>query len=236
MACPTHERGDAGFATAGAMALCLGLVMIAAAMMTLALGELARSRALLRRTQSEYALMGAQRRASLDLMNNAAVVRLRWTTPSGDGMAEVLAEPEYGKASYAAVLAADDKLLARLDVTDLQPLRDRLQALIANPQSASIADLDSSPLWKACAPSLASRFGQAAELTLTVPVAPDNRGFSWRAGEVWRLAVTGEDGWVDDRIVRFTGDVSNPTATIARRFARSSKEDTRCDSAFGPRA
>ena len=231
MACSRADAGDNGWATASAVVFSMALALTASALSGLASAELRSARTGLDRLHAEYALDGAQKAAVIAVLETDKTVRLHWSLSTDDGQFEVLAEPEAAKLGLAAAAALDDKALAKLGVTDGAALRDRLAA--ASGKDTPVPDLDSAPLWRACAPSVVSPFGEGKDLALAGPATPNQLKFDWRLGEVWRLRVKGAAGWVDDRLVRFVGDPLRPAAIMERSFTRQSREPS-CDAAFGP--
>ena len=152
------EDPQAGFATAAAAAVSLALALGAAALMAAAAAELRSSRADLERERAEYSLDGAQQLAAAQLLQTERSERLRWAIEDGDGrQVTVLGEAEGAKASFEVAAAAPLQLLRRLGSIDAVALQQRLKALAAEPSRiTAVADLDVSPLWKACAPSAIS--------------------------------------------------------------------------------
>lgn len=230
MACSHDDAGDGGWATASAVVFSMALALTATALSGLASAELRSARAGLDRVHAEYALDGAQKAADVAALETDKAVRLRWSLSTDDGQFDVLAEPEAAKLSLAAAAALDDKALAKLGVVDSAALRDRLTA--ASGKQTPVPELDAAPLWRDCAASVVSRFGEAKDLALASPATPNQVKFDWRLGEVWRLRVTDKTGWTDDRLVRFVGDPLRPAAVIERSFTRQSR-DPSCETAFG---
>ena len=214
------------------MTVSMGLAMVAAGVTAASVAELRRAHADFAKTKVEYTLAEAQQRGVVDLLRNTAAGRLAWKLDTDLGEASLLAEPEYAKASFTAAAKADDRLLNRLGVQDT----DALKARLAEPPpetggQAWIVGLDGARLWRVCAPSLVSRYGQGETLALAESSPPAGQGFSWRPGEVWRVRAS-LAGWVEDRIVRLTGDDQGPAAIIERRFARDEKGEGRCEAVF----
>ena len=233
MACSSSDRPDAGYATASAIAVSLALGLIATALTGLASAELKTARGDFGRMQTEYALDAAHAAAALALFKTEKAQRLRWTLTTRDGTFDVLAEPEASKTGYSIAAKLDDADLHRLDVGDPDPLRLRLKAELDAPASrARVQDLDASPTWRACAPSVISRYGGGGKLALSKAKQPDERRFSWRSGEVWRVMIASRAGWTDERIVRFTGDPLHPAAVVDRRFSREGSTDGKCETLF----
>ena len=232
MASSSHNPDDGGFATAAAMTVSMGLAMIAAGLTVASVAELKRTRLEFAKTKTEYALQQAHVRAVADLLINGATSRSSWRVDTDAGQAVVMAEPEYAKASFAKAADLDDKPYVQLGVRDPEALKGRLtQTPPAAGGQSWIASLDAAGLWRACAPSLISRFGRGDTFVLAKSTTPTGQGFSWRPGEVWRVR-TSINGWADDRIVRFTSRDQAPALTLERRFIRRSKEEDQCESLF----
>jgi hypothetical protein len=222
------ETPESGFATPAAAAISLAIALMATAVTTAAIGELRLSHADLSRTQADYMLAGVQSQAELGLISTSSNGRLRW---SGPGVAEILAEPEASKLDIAHAAQLDDATLAKLGVIDPDRLLPRL-ATLGDANAAAIAAADASPAWRACARSIVSPYGTAAKLRFAQAASPTGSGPQWRIGEVWRIRVVLADGWVDDRIVRFTGDLNHPAAIVERQLARGKQEGDQCDVLF----
>jgi hypothetical protein len=224
----TSLSADDGFATPAAAAVSLALAIVAAAMTTAAVSELRFAHADLARTQDQYALDAAQTRAALGLIATTSRGRLRWMLPEG---AEILAEPEADKLGLADAAKLDDETLARLGVTDPDRLRGRL-ADRGDADAADIGMADAAPLWRACARSVVSPLGSATKILYAPSAAPRSPGVDWRIGQVWRIRAALANGWVDDRIVRFTGNPLDPAAVIERKAGLGGQEKERCDGIF----
>ena len=230
MACCRTEPPDAGYATAAAMAFGLSLALTAAALTTLASTRLHAARADLDRLAAERFLDGARQQAVQRILTSSKPIRLGWADKTQDAEVSLLAEPEAAKLGYEAAAKLEDADFKALGVNDADALRSRLAeaASGADAPVVSPADLDSSPVWRACAGSLMSFFGTAKSQTLTAPESPDDRAFTWRLGEVWRIRTVG-GGWAETTLVRFTGDAGRPAAVIARALARQTGGDRSCD-------
>lgn len=225
------DARDAGFATASAMIVSLALGLMATALLGVSLEQLRLSRGDLARDKVMFALAGAQNVAAVVLMQVGDQPRLRWTVSATGDPVRMLAEDETKKLALAAAANLDAEVLTRLEIRDAGPLRQRLQALAAS-QGLAVADADTAPLWRACAPSLISFYGQAAKpprLTAQTPLAVAGAS---HVGEIWRLRAQLGD-WADDRLVRLTGDPGHPVAIVTRRLTRSGKGDAPCDALFG---
>lgn len=216
------------------MAISLALSVVAVAVTSASVEALRFERRDLGRTQAELALAGAQDRAALATVAAHGTGRLHWSVATDDGSVEVLAEPERAKLSLSAAAELDDDTLRKLGATDAQSARSKLAALDqAHGEWDTLGSVDSSPAWRACAPSLISPFGEAAKPELVKAAAPVQGTMSWRAGEVWRIRVVSPGGWADDRIVRFTGAPGHPAAVIDRVFGRGEDWGDRCDARLG---
>jgi hypothetical protein len=212
------------------ISLILSLIAIAGA--TRALQALRLARSDLRVTQAQYALEGMQQEIALRLLQDDRMVRFHWSGSMASGTADVLAEPEVSKLGLEAAADIDEALLRRLDVSDTAALRTRLAALTeARDLERQIVMSDAAPLWRACARSIISRYGQASTFEPVTEREPIGDVAISRASQVWRVRVTLSDGWRDDRLLRFTGIQQRPAATIQRRFSKVEGDDP-CDIVF----
>jgi hypothetical protein len=233
MACCQIDSCQDGFATPTATMISLALALAAAAVTSASLAQLNLARSDFRRSQIEDALAGAQQHAAMEALGAGPAGPIRWSEAVGDHNVQVLAEPETLKASPTSVALLDDSAFKALDVADPGALKARLKQLtLTQAVGPEIEAADPSLKWRACARALVSPFGLSQELRLyptreLTPSAP-----MARTGEVWRVRVTDASGWADDRIVRFTGNVLHPAATVQRRFAKIGREGVRCDSFF----
>lgn len=225
------SRSDAdGFATPAAVGVSLALAITVTAVMIRSTAELRRARADFERTRAEYALDGAVAAAEIAVLQSRPAERYAWTLSDDLGVFEVLAEAEAPKLALAKGDALNDTRLTRLNVRDAAELRTRLSDLSKSTIAAlDIASADVAPEWRTCGPSLISAWGLQSEPHLAPSTAPDNASGVIRLGEVWRIRTRSEQGFTDDRIVRFTGDALHPAGLVARRFYRAKKGDT-CDS------
>ncbi|MGH1558151.1 type II secretion system protein [Caulobacter segnis] len=116
----------------------------------------------------------------------------------------------------------------QLGVTDHDTLRAKLASLPSVEGLPWPADADAARGWRTCAGALVSFYGAADFIPTLAYVEPDagKDDSKWRAGEAWRIAITDEDGWRDERIVRFTGNGLNPAAIISRRLSRGWKDNS----------
>jgi hypothetical protein len=220
-----------GYATPAAAMIAMAIAIVTIASVSRATSELRQARAGFDKTQVQYRLAGAHNVALLAIATSNKPPPYRWTVSSLGSPVAVIAEPERAKLSLAAARDLDDDTLDALGVADPGAVRARLAFLPTDDGLPWAADAATSRTWRACAGALISPYGvetRAPRLAYAAPEAgqDDSR---WRAGEVWRIAVTDQDGWRDERIVRFTGNGLNPAATIARRLTRGWKEDVACE-------
>lgn len=235
MASSSPEDPEAGYATAAAALIALALALVAAAVVNAGAANLKLARSDLRDAEREMALNSAQSMALPTLLVQASGPRLSWTIPSQSGPVEVLAERERQKLSVEAMIALPDDVFHRLGVVDPERLRNRLRAL-ASPSGSgatAMADLDPAPQWRGCAPSLISPHGRGAALAFPAAQPPTPTLTPSPAGEVWRVRASSKQGWVEERIIRLTGDARRPSAIIERRYGRQPKEQARCEELVG---
>ena len=228
--CRTESASDAGYASVAAITVALAIALIVTAMMARSVMDLRLARADFRKTQAEYELDGAQLLASLRVLSGVADGRLTWTEilPGGDPVT-ILAEPEYNKLGLQAASALDQAALGSLGASDPQAAAEglaRLSPATATPDQ--IADLDSGRIWRLCAASALSPWGQTSTLNLQPATAPTAQTNLARIGQVWRFVATSKDGWSDDRIVRLIGQDERPSAVIWRRLTRRGKGQQIC--------
>ena len=171
---------------------------------------------------------GAHLAAAAGVVRSEAHGPYLWTFGMNAGRVEVLAEPDAGKLSPSAAARLQDGELALFGIRDTVALRARLAATTA--KTPGLEDLDAAPGWRTCARSLVAYHGEAEHFAYTPPKAPgpgpDPQ--TWHIGEVWRIRVTSESGWRDDRTVRFTGDAQHPVSVVDRRLSRLSREPQPC--------
>ena len=228
---------EAGFATAAATIVSLALALIASAGVIAAVTELRLARTDLARERADYALAGAQQEAIAALLTARQEARLKWTQVSASGPISVLAEPQAAKLSLAAAATAGGGAFAHFALADAPHLASRLNALAsADASDFQLADADAAPLWRACARSVVSPYGEAKSFTPVKAVAPIAGAVTWRIGETWRVRVSDKDGWFDDRIVRFTGDLAHPAAVVERRLGRTKGGTAACEALFAANA
>lgn len=225
-----------GYATPAAAMISLTVAIVIVAGLARSTAELRLARAELGRAQAEGLLAAAQSVAVLTVVSSGRPPPFHWTLASLDKSFDVVAEPERLKLSLSALDQLDDDTLRRLDVGDAAALRVRLTALRERPELPWPAEASTRPGWRVCGPSLVSYYGASATLP-NLAYAPPESGQNdskWRAGEVWRIAVTDEEGWRDERIVRFTGHGLTPVAVIGRRLTRGWKDTPSCDTLLDP--
>lgn len=225
----TTDVPDAGYATAAAALTALALSLVVSAVMGASLTDLRAARAAMDRVRVEASLDGAQQVAVAVLLDAGASSRLRWIVPGSQGAIEILAEPEAPKLAVSAAADLADEERLPLAWGETGSIRPRLRGLaLSGASSAGIARLGATPLWRACASSLISPYGQGRSYRLSIAAPPSGGRFSWRAGEVWRLRALSPDGWADDRIVRLTGDAEHPAAIIERVLVRGQRGGEPC--------
>lgn len=220
-----------GYATPAAAMIGTALAVITIAFVSRSVMELRLARADFQKTQVEYLLAGAHNVALLAIATSNRAPPYRWTVPSLGKAFDVTAEPERPKMALTGAQSLDDDILDRLGVADHDILRAKLSSLPTVEGLPWAADADASRNWKACAGALISFYGAASlapPLNYVEPEAGKDDS-KWRAGEVWRISVTDEDGWRDERIVRFTGNGLNPAAVISRRLTRGWKDNLACE-------
>lgn len=220
---------DAGFATPAAVVVSLALALIASAVTLNSIMELRLARADLDRVTADYALAGAQQAAVLALLSAKQDAPLRWTQATTAGPVTVLAEPQAQKLTPVVAASLGGVILARFALADPAAVSGRLRALPAYGSDFDVETADTAPLWRACARSMISPYGAGKTAGGFSPVAPAPGPIVWRIGETWRVRVAASNGWVDDRIVRFTGDASHPAAVVERRLRRTSQGESACD-------
>lgn len=218
MTFPIVDRTDAGYATAAAALICLVLATTVSAVMAYALHARRLADASLERAKAELALDGAHILAAAGISKNLHGGRLFWTEGQGEQVFTILAEPEFDKLKAADVKAGSPAIV-QLGATNPDKIVAEIAGAIAADQARSFAGMDPAPLWRRCADSVLSFFGEAEEVQLSPPRPPDTEGLRIHVGEVWRVRVSAQ-GWSDDRIVRITGSALAPISNIRRTFGR----------------
>lgn len=213
------------------MVFSLGLAMIVTAVLAASLVALKQSRLELERTRMDYALAGAQITAAASIIRSGGEGPFRWALATEAGWVEVLAEPEALKLSYDAAARLSDETIGRFQTTAPAAVKAAMAAAAAAGDGQELRGFDSSTLWRDCAASMISPFGDAVSFTFAAPIEPkaETGPPAWRIGEAWRMRVTTTTGWRDERIVRFTGDARHPIATVRRRLTRGVEGESRCD-------
>jgi hypothetical protein len=214
--------------------VCLALALTTSAVMAASLSELKLSRAELEHSRIENLLSGAQQRAWLAALGVGSAARYAWTLPTTGEPARALLESEGAKTGLAAAAALEDSDYAPLAISDVPAFKERLKALsVDQALGPALEALDASPVWRACARSLVSPFGNGKTLQLAAAQTPSRDAANLHTGEVWRVRVATADGWTDERFVRFTGDALHPAAVIRRRFSKQDGEGDRCEAILG---
>jgi hypothetical protein len=219
--CPPATR-DAGYATPAALVFSLALALLGSALTLQSVHQLWLCKAELVRSQQEFVLDGAHLQAVATIVRSGAPGPFAWAISTDSGWVQVWAEPEIDKLSPAAAAQLDPAVFAAFGVAQPQALAARLTGADVASGAVAVAELDPAPLWRACGPSLVSPLGQASTFAyVTHPAPPETPGTPlWHIGEAWRVNITTETGWRDDRIVRFTGDARHPSAVVLRRLTR----------------
>lgn len=221
-----------GYATPAAGLIATAIAVVTIAFVSRSTTELKLTRAEFEKTKAEYLMAGAHNVALLSIATSNKPPPYRWTVPSLGKAFRATAEPERQKLGLINAQGLDDDTLDALGVSDHAALRAKLAGLSSVDGLPWPADASPAKGWRACAGALISVYGAADLAPALVYVEPEagKDDSKWRAGEVWRIAITDEDGWRDERIVRFTGNGLNPAAIIARRLSRGWKDDLLCES------
>jgi len=210
----------------------LALAVVATAVTATAIGELRLAKSDFTQDSLVVALDGAQQRAAYTMLAAGLSNRLRWVDATPQGPVRVLAEAEAPKMGLFAAPNIDNATLEKLQVKDGGALIERLKAMTqADAIGPRLEAADGAPLWRACARSLISAYGDAKAAPILKATAPIIDTSAWHRGDVWRVRVT-MAGWVDDRLVRFVGVALRPTVTIDRRFYGATREANQCDALF----
>lgn len=231
MASSTPASPDAGYATPLAIGVSLAMALIATALVQRSSALLALSRNDLTRDQLAAVLDGAQLQAAAAVVRTGAGPRFRWALSTDAGWVEAVAESEATKVDLASAANLDDRVFEAMEVADIPILRAKLSQAASGQPMVDVGVLDDAPLWRACAANLISSFGNQTHLQALSPATPHMGDLTpdWRVSEVWRLQLTTDAGWRDERIVRFTGDAFHPTATVLRRMSRGNGGQGICD-------
>lgn len=222
---------EEGYATPAAASIATAIAVVAIVFVSRSTTELRLARADFQKMQAEYLLAGGHTVALLAIAASSKAPPFRFTTASLGKAFKVTAEPEWPKLSLAAADALDDETMDRLGIGDHQAVRQKLLALPEVEGLRWASDAATSKAWRGCANALISPYGASSIPPVLSYVDPEAGHDSpkWRAGQVWRITVTDEDGWRDERIVRFTGNGSHPAVVIARRLSRGWKEEPECE-------
>jgi len=233
MACSLSNTSDDGYATASALVLCLAIALLCTAMTARSLEFLKLARTDLERSRRQAALDGAQFQAAVEMVRSGVAGPYHWGFSTDAGLVDVIAEPESNKLKLEAASALSEGILSALGVAD--PAAFRLRANAAAATATPMADLDPSPQWRACGPSVVSPLGQQDTYRFVVreKPGPSPNPASWHIGETWRVRVATPDGWSDDRIVRFTGDARRPAAVVMRVLKKDGGKGGSCDEVLG---
>jgi len=226
----SSRPADDGYATPAAVVFSLALSLVATAMLARSLTLLKQAEANFARTEAELGLDGAQLLAAAQIIRAGGVGPFRWQFSTSLGWIEARAEPEAAKVVPAAAGQGDGALFEKLGVRDVAALRSRLEAS-PDDLSLDVEAQDEAPLWRLCAGTFISGRGaaQAPQAPQWEQPLPGKQTANWHVAELWRIRVRSDAGWVDDRIVRFTGDAQHPAATVQRRFSRNRGDWGRCD-------
>jgi hypothetical protein len=230
MAFSNPSSTDDGFATPAAALASLALAILAIASVEAGMANLGQARAGLERAQAEWSLAGGQQRAQLIMLTTTGDEVIQESIPTDKGTMDVLAEAEAPKLAIAAAADLDDQSLRRLGATDAEGVRGELAALSRGRNAwLAIRNLDPSAEWRRCVLSFISPFGTAIALPDGKAGARPGLAPPLRVGQVWRIRVSDQSGWADDRLVRFTGDRRHPAATIERALSHGAHLGGSCD-------
>jgi hypothetical protein len=229
MASSATSSSSGGFATPAAAAVCLAFGVMASASVVAGVSALSDERRDYQRLETEYALEGAQAQAAVDIWSNQQQGWGHRRSVFGDRSFEVITEPELAKISLARASQLDDADFGRWGVATPELLRARLAQLsVASVQSAHLlGSADGSAAWRLCARSSISPFG-AADHLITPTTEPGATASTGHMGQLWRVRLASDDGWVDDRIIRFTGSATHPISVAAHWFGRGGQMGEAC--------
>jgi len=220
------------------MIFALTLALVATALVQRSTSVLRLSRGDLGRMQIGYALDGAQLSTVAAVIRSGAGGPYRWPLSTDAGWVEAVAESEGDKVSLAAAPQLDDRVFRAMEVDDVDALKARMAAAAAGDAVIDVGELDSAPLWRACAATMISSFGAKRSIQASQVQQPHMGDLTpaWRVGEVWRTQVTTVAGWRDERIVRFTGDALHPAAVVLRELSRGKGGQGQCDAVIAAAA
>ena len=218
---------DAGFLTAVFGVSALALATIALACLQLARSDVIASRRNWERLQDHYAAEGLTNLAAWRVLHMQETATVQWREPMGAGFAEVFAEPEARKLSMAEVGGARgvQRLTQIFGEETAHRLAPKLTALAQRrdlPSRDVLVTIDPDPLWRRCGLTLVSAHSRLTDVALTSAAAPQTGPYRRRDGEVWRFVVVRGDRVQMDRLLRFTGDLDEPVATINELGASTS--------------
>ena len=224
------ESADAGFATPAAAAISLAIALIASAVMTLCVTTLRHERDRLAQLRVHAQLDGGVASAELTLMGSTATGPMRWSLPGANGALEVVAEPEASKLGLTEAASLDDSAFEAWQVTSAGALKAELTALASRTDQTAdlIAPADPSPTWRRCARSAISPYGTAKSPPNIAYGLPTPGTGAARVSQLWRIRLASSDGWVEDRIVRFTGSLQRPVSVASDWFGRGSQLGGAC--------
>jgi hypothetical protein len=230
MASSRKTDPEAGFATPAAAVISLAIGVIASAVVATSVAALRQERIDYQRVRVQYALEGAQAEAALQLAASPTLGPARWRVVFSNTSFEAIAEPELPKLGLSAAAALPDAQFAVWGVTSPPALKIRLDALAAQKSQVAnlIAAADGAPAWRRCARTAISPYGAASLIAVAAPRALQYGVGAGRTGQLWRLRLASDDGWVDDRIVRFTGSPDHPLSVAAQSFSRGALMGDRC--------
>ena len=212
------------------MVVSLVIAIIASAVMAYSVDVLRLERSNMMRLQARYALDEAEARAALALISSKAEGPVRYSLTTGTLNIEAIAEPEAPKLGLEPAATLSDRQLARWGVVSAGRVREGLAALAASRGQTvdRIAAADASRQWALCARSAISPYGLASALPVaSLGVLSPGASLS-RVGQVWRVRVAASNGWVDDRVIRFTGSIQHPIDVASDAFGRGSPLGDAC--------
>jgi hypothetical protein len=194
------------------------MALVATGGLMLVNGELRSAERDVGRQRAQLEMEGAAATAAFRLMHETGDPVLLWTEPSNRGDLRVTAEPEARKLAAAEVGFGDNPRLLRAAFGDRgQDIVGALTALSARERAVSkarLAGLDLGTDWRLCGATLVSPYSRLTAFAMAPPRALSPGPLGLRAGEVWRIQVSGGDGGWLDQVVRLTGDPAAPAAVI----------------------
>lgn len=221
------KRTDAGFLTAVFGVSAIALATIAIACLQLARSDVVASRRNWERLQDRYAAEGLVNLAAWRLLHMDETTAVQWREPLTRSTAEVFAEPEARKLSLAEV--SGGRGLQRLsDVIGDEAARRIGPKLVAlsqgrePPARGAIVEVDDDARWRRCGLTLVSTHSRLTDNALATPGPARVTSYRPRDGEVWRIVVVRGQTVQIDQLLRFTGDLDQPAATIDELAASAS--------------